>query len=93
MKLSRLLFAAEEVDSGSVSQAGELSWEEALAEKWHDLIDIDAGNIATGRATIEDVGWEIVRLMLNVASGRKQTWSDRWGLHNALAPFNPGPVT
>src|ERR1019366_6711309 len=24
----------------------------ALAEKWHDLIDIDAGRIATGRATI-----------------------------------------
>ena len=65
----------------------------ALAEKWHDLIDIDAGSIATGRATIEDVGWEIVRLMLDVASGRKQTWSDRWGLHNALSPFNPGPVT
>ena len=48
---------------------------------------------ATGGATIEDVGWEIVRLMLDVASGRKQTWSDRWGLHNTLAPFNPGPVT
>src|ERR1039458_10210425 len=25
----------------------------ALAEKWHDLIDIDAGRIATGRATID----------------------------------------
>ncbi len=65
----------------------------ALAEKWHDLIDIDAGTIATGKASIEEVGWEIVRLMLDVASGRKQTWGDGWGLHNALAPFNPGPVT
>ena len=65
----------------------------ALAEKWHDLIDIDAGTIATGKASIEDVGWEIIRLMLDVASGRRQTWADRWGLHNALAPFNPGPVT
>lgn len=65
----------------------------ALAEKWHDLIDIDAGRIATGRATIEEVGWEIFRFVLDVASGRKRTWSDRWGLGNALTPFNPGPVT
>lgn len=65
----------------------------ALAEKWHDLIDVDAGRIATGGATVEDVGWEIFRLLLDVASGRKRTWSEKWGLHNALAPFNPGPVT
>lgn len=65
----------------------------ALAERWHDLIDVDAGRIATGEATIENVGWEMFRLMLDVASGRKRTWADHWGLHNALAPFNPGPVT
>jgi len=65
----------------------------ALAERWYDLIDIDAGRIATGQATIEDVGWELFRFMLDVASGRKKTWADHWGLHNALAPFNPGPVT
>ena len=65
----------------------------ALAERWHDLIDLDAGRIATGQATIGEVGWELFRLLLDVASGRKQTWADRWGLHNALALFNPGPVT
>jgi galactarate dehydratase len=65
----------------------------ALAERWPDLIDIDAGRIATGTATIEEVGWEIFRFMLDVASGKKKTWADHWGLHNALAPFNPGPVT
>ena len=64
-----------------------------LAERWPDLIDIDAGSIATGAATTEDVGWEIFRFLLDVASGRKKTWADHWGLHNALAPFNPGPVT
>jgi galactarate dehydratase len=64
----------------------------ALAEKWHDLIDIDAGRIATGRATIEDVGWELFRYILEVAGGRK-TWAEHWGLANALSPFNPGPVT
>lgn len=65
----------------------------SLAKRWHDLIDIDAGRIATGDATIEDVGWEIFRMMLRVASGEHQTWSDRWGLHNEYALFNPAPVT
>jgi galactarate dehydratase len=65
----------------------------ALAEKWADLIDLDAGRIATGHATIEDVGWELFRLILDVASGRRQTWAEHWGLANALVPFNPGPVT
>ena len=65
----------------------------ALAEKWADLIDLDAGRIATGRATIEEVGWELFRLILDVAGGRRKTWAEHWGLANALAPFNPGPVT
>ena len=65
----------------------------ALAERWPDLIDIDAGRIATGDANIEDVGWEIFRFILDVASGRKKTWAEHWGLGNALALFNPGPVT
>jgi galactarate dehydratase len=65
----------------------------ALAEKWRDLIDIDAGRIATGQATIEEVGWELFRFILEVASGRKKTWAEHWRLANALSPFNPGPVT
>lgn len=64
-----------------------------LSQRWHDLIDVDAGTIATGKASIEDVGWEIFHLILEVASGRKKTWSDKWGIHNSLALFNPGPVT
>jgi galactarate dehydratase len=64
----------------------------ALAEKWHDLIDIDAGRIATGHATIEEVGWELFRFILETAGGRK-TWAEHWRLANALSPFNPGPVT
>jgi galactarate dehydratase len=64
----------------------------ALAEKWPDLIDIDAGRIVTGQASVEQVGWELFRLILDVASGRK-TWAERWGLGNALMPFNPAPVT
>lgn len=64
-----------------------------LARRWHDLMDVDAGRIASGEATIEDVGWELFHLMLDVASGRKQTWAEHWKLANALVLFNPAPVT
>jgi galactarate dehydratase len=65
----------------------------SLAERWVDLIDLDAGSIATGDATIEQVGTQLFQMVLDVASGRKQTWADHWGLHNDLALFNPSPVT
>ena len=64
-----------------------------LARRWHDLMDVNAGTIADGSATIEDVGWELFHLMLDVASGRKKTWVEHWKLHNALVLFNPAPVT
>jgi galactarate dehydratase len=64
-----------------------------LARRWHDLMDVNAGAIADGTASVEEVGWELFRLLLDVASGRKQTWAERWKLHNALVLFNPGPVT
>ncbi|NUZ07325.1 galactarate dehydratase [Schlegelella sp. ID0723] len=64
-----------------------------LARRWHDLMDVDAGRIATGEASIADVGWELFRLMLDVASGRRQTHAERLKLANALVLFNPAPVT
>ena len=64
-----------------------------LARRWHDLMDVNAGTITDGTATIEAVGWELFRLMLEVASGRKKTWAEHWKLHNALVLFNPAPVT
>jgi galactarate dehydratase len=64
-----------------------------LARRWHDLMDLNAGTIADGTASIEDVGWQLFHLMLEVASGRQQTWAERWKLHNALVLFNPAPVT
>jgi len=64
-----------------------------LARRWHDLMDINAGTIADGQASIEDVGWELFRFMLDVASGRQKTWAERWKLHNQLVLFNPAPVT
>lgn len=64
----------------------------AIANRWHDLIDISAGDIATGEKTIEEVGWKLFELILEVASG-KPTYSDKWGIYNPLAIFNPAPIT
>ena len=64
-----------------------------LAARWHDLMEVDAGVIATGEASIEELGWKIFHLILDVASGRKKTWAEHWGISNALAVFNPAPIT
>ena len=64
-----------------------------LARRWHDLMDINAGTIADGDKTIDEVGWELFHFMLDVASGRKKTYAEQWKLHNALVLFNPAPVT
>ncbi len=64
-----------------------------LARRWHDLMDLNAGTIADGTATIEDVGMELFQLMLDVASGRRKTWAEHWKLYNSLVLFNPAPVT
>nr|WP_064574440.1 galactarate dehydratase [Cupriavidus gilardii] len=63
-----------------------------LARRWHDLMDIDAGRIATGEATIEEVGWQLFHTMLEIASGKK-SYAEQWKLQNALVLFNPAPVT
>ena len=64
-----------------------------LAEHWHDLVDINAGTIATGDATIKQVGEQLFKLILETASGSYIPWSDRWGIYNDLCVFNPAPIT
>ena len=63
-----------------------------LARRWHDLMDVNAGRIAEGAVSIEQAGWELFELLLQVASGRR-TWAEHWKLHNALVLFNPAPIT
>ena len=63
-----------------------------LARRWHDLMDVDAGRVVTAGISIEEMGWEMFRLILAVASGEK-TAAERLRLANSLALFNPGPVT
>ena len=63
-----------------------------LARRWHDLMDLNAGRVADGEISIEEGGWELFKLLLDVASGR-QTWAEHWKLHNAMVLFNPAPIT
>lgn len=65
----------------------------SLAERSPDLIGVNAGRVASGEASIEEIGWEIFRLILDCASGRKKTWAEKWGIHNDLCLFNPAPAT
>lgn len=64
-----------------------------MKEQWPDLIDINAGPVATGEATIPQVGTELFMEILDVASGRKQSYAERYKLHNDLCIFNPAPIT
>ena len=60
---------------------------------WIDLIDVNAGPIATGEKTIAEVGTELFELILAVASGEKEPYSDQYGFHNDICIFNPAPIT
>ena len=64
-----------------------------LAQRWPDLIDIDAGRIASGHSSVEELGWELFHYYLDVASGRKKPWAEVHRIHNDLALFNPAPLT
>ena len=64
-----------------------------LKEHWFDLIDISAGDVATGEKTISEVGCEIFNFILDVASGIKKPYSDIYGFHNDMCIFNPAPIT
>ena len=64
-----------------------------MSKQWFDLIDFDAGLIAFGEKTIEEMGWDLFHLILEVASGTKQVACDKLNLHNDLVLFNPGPLT
>jgi len=64
-----------------------------LNDFWSDLIDINAGTIATGEQSIKDVGFDIYNLILDVASGKKKPWAEEYKLENSLCIFNPAPIT
>ncbi|MCQ2509764.1 MAG: galactarate dehydratase [Lachnospiraceae bacterium] len=64
-----------------------------MKNHWFDMIDISAGDVATGEKTIAEVGEEIFDMILDVASGVKVPYSDQYGFHNDMCIFNPAPIT
>lgn len=55
-----------------------------------DNIDINAGRIADGEATLDEMGREIFETLLRVASGER-TAAERLG-HREFVPWRIGPV-
>ena len=64
-----------------------------MKDMWQDLIDVNAGPVATGEAEISEIGTEIFNKILAVASGEDQSFAEKYKLHNDLCIFNPAPIT
>lgn len=64
-----------------------------MKNHWNDLIDINAGPIATGKASISDIGNLIFQEIIDVASGKKQTLAEKYKIYNDFCIFNPAPIT
>lgn len=58
--------------------------------RMRDNMDVNAGRIADGQATVPEVGADIFELLLRVASGER-TCAERIG-HHEFAPWRIGPV-
>jgi altronate hydrolase len=58
--------------------------------RMQDNMDVNAGAIADGERSVQEVGREVFDLMLDVASGRK-TCAERLG-HQEFVPWRIGPV-
>ena len=58
--------------------------------RMRDNMDVNAGRIGDGAATVDEVGREIFALLLRVASGER-TASERLG-HHEFVPWRIGPV-
>lgn len=64
-----------------------------MKQMWGNLIDVNAGPIATGDATIKEVGIELFNQILDVASGNVKPAAEHYKLYNDFCIFNPAPIT
>jgi altronate hydrolase len=63
-----------------------------LYERMRDDMDVNAGRIVDGTASVDEVGDELFELILEVASGR-QPLSEQWGIgQDEFAPWIVGAV-
>jgi len=64
-----------------------------LKEMWGSLIDINAGVIETGEATVPEIGTELFNMIIDCASGRRKPAAEEYGIKNDICVFNPAPLT
>ena len=64
-----------------------------MKDMWEDLIDVNAGPVATGDSTIQEIGTELFHKIVAVAGGKEKSCAEQYGLHNDLCIFNPAPIT
>lgn len=64
-----------------------------MKQMWGELIDVNAGPIATGDATIAEIGTELFECILDVTSGTVQPAAEKYKLYNDFCIFNPAPIT
>jgi altronate hydrolase len=62
----------------------------SMYNRMSDNMDINAGRIADGQATVQQIGKEIFDMLLRVASG-EHTCAERLG-HKEFVPWRIGPV-
>jgi galactarate dehydratase len=65
----------------------------AMKNLWEDLIDVNAGTIAEGDETIEEVGARLFTMIVDTAGGRYKPRAEQYKLYNDLSIFNPAPIT
>jgi altronate hydrolase len=66
-----------------------LSTNSALAQRMPDIIDIDTGGIISGEKTIEQMGQEVLELVIRVASGEMRTKAELKGQEDFI-PWKRG---
>ncbi len=65
----------------------------AMKEQWGDLIDFNAGPVATGEMTVQEAGTALFHQILDTAGGLYRPAAERFSIHNDLCVFNPAPIT
>jgi altronate hydrolase len=66
-----------------------LSTNSELARRMHDIIDIDTGSVISGETTIQEMGEEVLDLLVRVASGDLQTKAEVKGQQDFI-PWKRG---
>jgi altronate hydrolase len=66
-----------------------ISTNSELAGRMHDIIDIDAGGIVSGNATIEQMGDRILDQIIQVATGERRTKAER-NMQEDFIPWKRG---